>query len=677
MKKRLDNFFRSVDPGNMMIFIYVFVVFCVILAGAVSNTYAQEQETVRLEDVSRGELLFTSETGEYIPATDLNRKVVINVHGLTARTIVKQEFFNNTSTTQNALYIFPLPQDSGVDSLSMTIGDRYIVGQIKEKAEAKAIYDHAKSKGQKASLLVQKRPNAFTTQVANIGPNERVIITIEYQQVVEYKEGIFHLRYPTAITPRYSPSTELAAKGLEGEISFNKGVNLVEVPPLSQQTSPLSITVNLNAGIPLCCISALYHQIDREEKGLNQYIIHMKNKGSFQDFVLEWEPAEHALNAALFSEKKDGENYGMLMLLPPQKKLTENITAREITFILDRSGSMYGPSIEQAKEALIAALASLSPQDSFNIIAFSNTSEKLFTKPTMANEKNIWTAELWLNKITADGGTEMLPALRDAFAGHPTENTLSQVIFITDGAVNNEEQLLTFIHNNIGNRRLFTIGIGAAPNSYLLTRAALMGKGVHTSIGKISEVKARIASIFTKISNPVLHQLQLKSVAEELETYPKHLPDTYLGTPLLIFFKGGEGQNVQLSGKLGDKDWSSSFSLHDGENKSGIAALWGRQKINSLMDEITMGGDKEKIRKQIIDTALTYNLVSKYTSLVAVENASSPRPLQSSEKAVSRKLSAPLFAGSSQTATPAQLLQVLGGLALLLSCILIILLRKN
>lgn len=674
-----------------MLFVYVFVVFCVILAGTVSNTYAQDQETVRLEDVSRGELLFKSEGGEFLPAPDLNRKVVINVHGLTARTIVEQEFFNNTSTAQDALYIFPLPQDSGVDSLSMTIGDRHIIGQIKEKAEAKAIYDHAKTEGKKASLLVQKRPNAFTTQVANIAAGEHVTITIEYQQIVEYKEGFFHLRYPTAITPRYSPGTTADnADGLEGHVSFNKGMSLTEIPPLSQQTSPLQITVNLNAGIPLCCISALYHQISREEKGLNQYLINMESTGSFQDFVLEWEPAEHALNAALFNEKKDGENYGMLMLLPPQKIEKANVTAREVTFILDRSGSMAGSSMKQAREALIAALATLSPQDSFNIIAFNHESDKLFAKAVIASEKNMWKAEAWLNKTIADGGTEMLPALRDAFTGHPTSDALSQVIFITDGAVDNEEQLLTFIHNNVGNRRLFTIGIGAAPNSYLLTRAALMGRGSHTSIGKISEVKTRIASIFTKISNPVLHQLQLKSVAENLESYPKRLPDTYLGDPLLIFFKGGEGEEVELSGKLGEKDWSSSFSLHDGENNSGIAALWGRQKIRSLMDDATMGGDQKTIKEQIIETALTYNLVSKYTSLVAVENAPPPPSVHSSADTLSKKRSAPLlaansqaatpapfFAGSSQTATPAQLLQILGGLAIFLSCILIVLLRRN
>lgn len=662
----------------MMLFIYVFVVFCVILAGTVSTTYAQDREGIRLEDVSRGELLFKSEGGEFLPAPDLNSKVVINVHGLTARTIVEQKFFNNTSTRQDALYIFPLPEDSGVDSLSMTIGERRIVGEIKEKAEAKAIYDTAKAEGKKASLLVQKRPNAFTTQVANIGPGEQVTITIEYQQVVEYREGFFHLRFPTAITPRYSPDRSLGqAEGVEGEISFNKGMNLSEVPPLSEQTSPLQITVNLNAGIPLCCITALYHQIDREEKGLNQYIINMESKGSYQDFVLEWEPAEHALNAALFSEKKDGQNYGMLMLLPPQKREKSDISAREVTFILDRSGSMAGPSMQQAREALITALATLSGQDHFNIIAFNHESAKLFPQATAATEKNIWKAESWLNNISADGGTEMLPALRDAFAGHPTPEAISQVIFITDGAVDNEEQLLTFIHNNIGNRRLFTVGIGSAPNAYLLTRAALMGRGSHSSIGKISEVKTRMASIFTQISNPVLHQLQLKSVAKDLETYPKRLPDTYLGTPLLIFFKGGEGEKIELSGKLGEKEWKSSFSLQNGENKSGIAGLWGRQKIRSLMDDATMGADKNTIREQIIETALTYNLVSKYTSLVAVENASPPSPLQSPSNTVSKKLAAPVFAGSSQTATPAQLLQILGGLALFLSCILIVLLRRS
>ena len=203
-----------------------------------------------------------------------------------------------------------------------------------------------------------------------------------------------------------------------------------------------------------------------------------------RDFLLQWEPVSgSAPTAALFTEEVEGIHYGLLMLLPPSPRRAATAIPREIVFVVDTSGSMGGVSIRQARESLDQALRQLRPQDRFNIIAFNSNYRALYRQPVAATPHHVQRATEFVRHLSASGGTEMMPALLAALQdqGEPDQlqeqPALRQVIFITDGAVGNEAALFEQISAQLGRNRLFTVGIGSAPNSWFMSKAAQFGRG--------------------------------------------------------------------------------------------------------------------------------------------------------------------------------------------------------
>lgn len=690
----------QLDPANAMFAIYILALFCMILFSLVDSAEASESDPAKLsqnismDEVSRGELLFL-ENNQYYPAPDLSRKIDMQVNGLTARITVKQEFINRSEQTKEAIYVFPLSEKSAVDSLKMSIGERVIIGQIKEKEEAKQIYKAAKAAGKKASLLVQKRPNMFSTKVANIGPGETIQIEISYQQIVNYKDGVFSLRFPMAITPRYQPQ-DMVIRGTEGDILIDDsgwGFEPTSLATLDEQTSPISIDIMLKAGMELSCLSSLYHNIEKEKNGLGSYHVTMaQTSESSHDFVLEWQPKKSSLiNAAVFNEVKDDQNYSLIMLMPPQVP-SKNDIARQVTFIIDVSGSMSGESMRQAKDGLLAALDQLTPKDSFNIISFSHQFHKLYDAPIKASSEELKNAKQYVDNLRADGGTEMLGALQaalfqeDSIATEQGAKQIGQIVFITDGAIDNENQLFQLIHENVEDNRFFTVGIGSAPNSYFMTRAAEAGRGSYTYIGKSSEVQAKMVGMFSKISKPVATNINIVGTdATNVEIFPSRIPDLYAGEPLILTVRSPKKLNeIKIEGDGSNGKWTSNLPLAKAAPKGGLDTIWAREKIKSIMDLEYLGERKDWIKEEVTSTALKYHLVSQFTSLVAVEelpeveeqkiSESLAKPLAANKM---MKSSPAIFAGGSQTATPAQLMQALGALAMVLSLVLMVLLRRR
>ena len=665
---------KTIDPGNLMIVVYLLVICLVLLVGTFTGAQASvPEQAIKIEDVSRGELLFVNPEGILYPAPDLSRSVSMEISGLTARVMVKQRFENRTDRMQEAVYVFPLPAESGVDTLRMDVGGKKISGVIREKEEARKIYQQAKATGKKSSLLVQKRPNMFTTKVASIGAGETVTIEIEYQQQVRYVDGVFSLRFPLAITPRYMPQSPQST-GVEGEVVVNEdGWNMdTFVKPFETQRSPIAIDIDLDAGMELCCVESVYHKVDTKKEGLGHYAITLnKSEQSVHDFVLEWQGVQgRGVNAALFSEQRGDAQYSLLMLVPPLAT-TSFSTVRELLFVVDISGSMAGESMEQAQESVLYALDRLNPTDSFNIIVFNNTTSSLFAGPVEASPHMVGQAKNFIRSLNANGGTEMVPALQQAFASRRVdndENAISQIVFITDGAVSNEEQLFSMINNMVGSSRIFTVGIGSAPNSYFMSRAATMGRGTFTYVGKPSEVQAKMGALFEKLEKPAMINITVKDKdGQPVEYFPSRIPDIYSGEPLAIAVKtSGETEDIEVEGVRQGQPWSVRLRLQKGVSHAGIASLWARQKIKSLMDERLLGGDEKQLRGEITAVALKYQLVSKYTSLVAVEEApekmESPARIEDRAKLQNVKvMTAPIFyAGAAQTATPAELLRILG-----------------
>ena len=429
-------------------------------------------------------------------------------------------------------------------------------------------------------------------------------------------------------------------------------------------------------------IESLYHGVDTQEKEKGVYTIRFNGEvKANRDFVLEWEPEkEDTVAAALFSEDKGMDRYLLLMLLPPAQ--TEMIVSvpREMIFILDTSGSMAGPSLIQAKNALSLAISRLQPQDRFNVIEFNSTTHALFDAPRPAESADVAAALHFVSGLTAQGGTEIAPALRMALDGRNDHDRVRQVVFLTDGSVGNEGELFSLISDRLGDSLLFTIGIGSAPNSYFMTRAASMGRGTYTFIGKVEEVKEKMTNLFKKLEHPVVSGLALAAAdgsRKGLEIYPEPLPDLYDGEPIMALIKADQRiAGLHLTGMQAGQFRQIAIDTTHFAERPGIAALWARKKIRNEMESLHLGADKEQVRKAVLATALEHHLVSDCTSLVAVEQQVA-RPAEKDLASAHLKTNLPqgwqydkVFGGTAKTATPSELLMILGVLLLLLALLL-------
>jgi Ca-activated chloride channel homolog len=606
--------------------------------------------TMGINDVTEGTLLFkTNQQSRYTAAPILKTEVQIAVTGIIARATVRQEFTNPSHKKGDwleGIYVFPLPETAAVDHLRMHVGERIIEGQIKERAEAKKAYEKAKQEGKRTSLVEQERPNIFTTSVANIGPGERIIVEIEYQETIRYDQGTFQLRFPMAVGQRYIPGTAVIVEGQDPNgsgtmLDTDRAPDASRITPPVQtpgqgSINPISLSLSLTPGFPIAKVESLFHQVIVIPDPDGGYQVSLKKDAvpADRDFQLTWSPAPSAEPAAtVLTEQRNGETYAMLMLMPPtlQNDATP-LMPRDLTFVIDTSGSMAGPSIEQAKASLAAALTRLTTQDRFNVIQFNNTVRSLFSAPQPVTTAAMRKAIRYVEGLSADGGTEMLPALRQALKSPQDSTRRQQIVLITDGQVGNEDELFELLHHRLGTRRVFTIGIGSTPNSHLMRKTAEFGRGTFTYVGNVSDVKDKLDALFKKLERPVLNDIQLDRTGwTGLEHYPSTIADLYEGEPIVLALKATSlPDQAILRGQMGTQPWSLPLSMKHTTNRGGLSVYWARQKISALMDEAFTGTAEETVRKGVLDIALAHHLVSKYTSLVAVD-VTAARPISKPE----------------------------------------------
>lgn len=669
---------RSVDPGVVLVTLYLaLVLLFLLLGGAGAAGAAVDPGAVRPETVRRGALLVAGDGPEsFSPVPMLEMDVDITVTGIVARTRVRQRFRNDSSIWFEALYVFPLPEESSVDHMRLRVGDRIITGRIREKEAARRIYEAARQDGKRASLLARQRPNIFSVAVANVGPGETVTVEIEYQQVVARQGKSFSLRFPMVVGPRYMPAgPETGGPGPSDAASPAVGVTGLIQPPVvapgGAVVNPVRLHVSLAPGFGVGRVESLYHGITTERKNGLIDIRFNGRVAADRDFVLEWEPEQGRVpGASLFAEHRGGETFLLLMLTPPATPLREPL-ARETIFVLDNSGSMAGSSIRQARAALRYGVAMMRPRDRFNIITFESVTRSLFASSRPGTRKNLLAADRFIDTIRARGGTEIRPALALALDGRSDHARLRQVVLLTDACVGNDDELLSLVASRLGDTRLFTVSIGSAPNTSFMARAATMGRGAHTFIGKPDEVRERMSGLFAMLGQPAVTHLRLSGDAMA-ETLPAPLPDLYHGQVLTALVRmRGEAGRLRLSGLLPDRTpWQVDLDSSRFGDRPGIAVLWARKKMNSLMEGLVSGADPDQVRRAVVRLALANHLVSRYTSLVAVEEQPA-RPVDRTLRTHRQQVNLPagwqygmVFAGSAATATAWPLLLSTGFLLL-------------
>jgi len=605
------------------------------------------------DEITQGMLEYYQQH-QLIHVVALETQVRMEVSGLLNRVSVKQVFINESDQWVNGRYLFPLPETAAVDSMQLRIGDKVIAGQIQAKKQALQTFETAKKQGKQASLLQQQRRNLFTSEVANLAPHGQLVVEISYQQQLEYRDGVFSLRFPLAITPRFTPQADHTTE--PPQLAMPSSHNVMRSVEQVRPESHVTMQVNIDAGVELTSLNSLYHPIKQSMVG-NHYNVSFAGKHiADRDFVLQWQvnvgalpqavtfyqtgkthetvnPSDHAESVQGQPNPVDNNLYSLVMLMPPTEKVSEqHLIARELILVIDTSGSMSGQSITQAKQALQFALTGLRDIDSFNIIEFNSEVTLLSATPLPANRHNIGRAEQFVHGLEADGGTEMRQALQTALVDSvqpqimdeiatSQQPILRQVIFMTDGAVGNEHELYQLINDQLGDSRLFTVGIGSAPNSDFMRRAATMGRGTYTYIGHESEVQQKIEQLLNKIEQPVLTNIGLYYLDGSVPDYwPTTISDLYQQEPLWVSIKSASHQEqpIIVSGTINGQYWQQQVDFEENQAAKGIDLLWANAQITSL-ELYKDAASRDRVNKQVEALGLLYHLVTSQTSLVAVD----------------------------------------------------------
>jgi Ca-activated chloride channel family protein len=658
-----------------------FLVFGLGHATVISKvTDKQPTQTQLVNYAKSGSLVFNFTDGSNFSQLALNTKVNMQITGVVNRVKVVQSFTNPSSDWVEAVYVFPLPDESAVDGLIMHIGSRVIRGEIKEKQQAKKIYEAAKKSGKKTALIEQQRPNIFTSHIANIPPGETISIEITYQQAVSIENENFSIDFPMAIGDRYI-SGRKAPTPLDA-LEFMSNMELVKNTTENASSNitkpkPIQIDIILKSGFETESIASTYHPVNIVKINDLTKNIKLHNAQADRDFELVWRAKKGAKpSLAVFNQNFNGEQYLLLMVSPPKASaLQKTNIPREVIFIVDSSGSMAGDSMEQASEALVRAIERLKPTDRFNVIDFDSEFTPLFETPMLATIDNKHIGVRFAYRLEADGGTDPLGAIKYGLSAKDfkSDRYLRQVVFLTDGQIDNEADILQALRQNIGNDRLFSIGIGSAPNQYFLRKMASFGGGSFILIRKIEEVKQKMTLLFNKLESPALTDIRIKFERGIVAQQAKHsILDLYAKESVSAVFKVSAEPNwVELHAKMLGKNFSKVLKLSNNNDTQGIAKLWARHKIDQLMDDYQATYDKferKTIQLKVTELALDYHLVSAFTSLVAVEKTPSRKVKNQLKTHIVPK--AKKFVSAAKTATSANLWMLFGILLILFAFVM-------
>lgn len=562
--------------------------------------------------------------------------VEIEVTGILARGTVRQTFSSDAPATVGAVYMFPLPERAAVDGMQIRTGDRTIEAVVREREVARREFEEARQAGRQASLLEQHRPNLFRMNVARIEPSETVEVRLTYSQELDVEDDRFGLAFPLTFTPRYRPPRAVAPA--EPAEPAGDGAPVFR-PAHSPRAPRATLAVHIDAGLPIRDLRSPSHAIRSTPDGRALWVVPDDDViVADRDFVLSWtvERADEP-QATLWLEDRDDGRYGLLMLASPGDETPAGAgLPTQTVFVVDTSGSMAGPSIVVAREALLAALARLRPEDAFGLVRFSGSSAAFHAETVPAGGDEIEAANVWVGALKAEGGTEILGALRHGLdLLDPGFGGDSRIVLITDGAVTNEAELLAELGPRFERTRLHVVGIGAAPNRWLMRKLAQIGRGAAAFLPSRDGLLDEIQRFLERIDRPVLADAELAwPDGPPLESYPERLPDLHAGEFAFVSLRLAAGRTVRgvaLGGRIHSGWRDRELEVReDAAGGGGIAARWARAKVEELLDGLHEGHTVEEVRPAVVEVATEFNLVTPYTSLVAIElrpSGDGPAPL--------------------------------------------------
>lgn len=586
--------------------------------------------------------------------TDVNASIA----GPIASVQVTQQFANPYSSKIEAVYVFPLPDDAAVNDFVMTIGSRSIRGVIREREQAEQIYQQAKSQGYRASLMTQERSNIFTQKVANIEPSEKIDVSITYFNTLGYRDGSYEFVFPMVVGPRFNPpstlrgvargdGTGIGAVPVNANGASGQATEVSYLRPSERSGTDISINVDLDAGVGVESISSPSHQVNITPDAGNPARAKIALSGydsiPNRDFVLRYRVAGGQPKAGLitFDDGRNGKGgFFSMVIVPPEDLKYTRRGPVELVLVIDCSGSMDGEALTLAKKSAVNMLRQLRPEDSFQVIRFSDTASFMTRQTIGADARNVEDGVRYVENLQSGGGTVMLNGLEPALAAKGEDWGWAKtryVCVLSDGQLGNEPEVLGQLAKKLGDSRVFTLGFGSAPNRMLMNAMSRLGRGAAGYVGNERDA-VEVTDLFVqRISCAAMTDLRFDwGGMDVVDVYPKRIPDLYIGRPVVItgryrgWDKGsGVGGQVRITGRVGTEREEMRVSVQPGNsnpNAKGLPLVWARTRITELDEQATWGAkpgagsENGPNQGEIKDLALRFGLLSAYTSFIAVDS---------------------------------------------------------
>ena len=575
-------------------------------------------------------------------------EVRAEVSGYLASTSVTQSFTNPFTEVIEAVYTFPLPGDAAINDFLMVVGERRIRGLIRPRAEAEAIYAEAKARGYTAGLMTQERPNIFTQNVANIEVGGAVDIKVTYFQTLGYEDGRYEYYFPMVVGPRYIPGKPLKEGGAgEGDRTKVGGEgtspDTEAVPDASKITPPLmpekmrsghdiSLLLDIDAGMNIDpdSLESIAHKVSIETVSAERIVVKLTDEDRIlnRDFVFRWGMDNAKPVGGVLTHRGDNGGFFTLMLQPQLDPADADVTPREVTFIMDVSGSMHGIPLDASKEVVSKSLDTLRPDDIFNIVYFAGSNGQVFEKPAANTPENIEKAKAFLKQKQAGGGTEMVAGMQRALNAEHNPAYLQMYTFFTDGYIGNEADIHRLAKEHT-EARFFAFGIGSSVNRHLIDGIGEYGRGkVHYCFPRDQKMGDRAAATFyDMIDSPVMCDIDIDwNGLPVKDVFPSNVNDLFAGQPIQLCgrYEGPAEGTIYINGRVGARQVSIPVTVklpEREERNKALGAIWARKRIDDLTKQMLTKPNDKSLEQQITDLALEFNLMSQYTAFVAVDES--------------------------------------------------------
>ncbi|MDA8137440.1 MAG: VIT domain-containing protein [Desulfobacteraceae bacterium] len=633
--------FRSLE------IIKVFVVALVlVLCGAVAGALA-DYVTIDGRPVTQGQMLIASASLDQVKASTpttaapdqfilQKTEVEAEITGVVVRVRLRQVFQNPYDERLETIYVFPMPENAAVDGYSFRIGEKVIKGVVKEKEQARKEYEQAKQEGRKAGLLEQERPDIFTQSLVNIPPKATVVANIEYVHPLKIDGASYLFNFPMVVAPRYIPGQPVGRANVgrgwandTDQVPDASRITPQYMPPGMRAGNDISISVKIDAGMPIQAVTGVTHELAVNNTSQTMATVTLKNGPVIpnKDFMLEYRVGgQSTMLAAMTHKEEQGDGFFSIVIQPKHSVERKEIAPRDLILVLDTSGSMQGAPVSQLRIFAEYVLGTLNPQDRFNVIAFSNDLNMFASQYTDATPANIANGQNFVRGLVSSGGTEMLPALREALKPASEKAQRNEyVILVTDALVGNDSSILNYLNQpKFAHLRVYPVAMGPAPNDYLIQRAAEIGRGFSLRIANEDNAAEMAKRFAAKISFPIMTDLALDwGQLKVKDLIPEPLPDLYADRPLVLIgrYEKAGGAKVKLSGNIMGSKVVTEFDLtlpETDKSHDSLPVLWARARIRQLENK-EVGNISNATKDKITEIGLNYQLVTDYTSFIAVE----------------------------------------------------------